>query len=78
MISWQPMFEKLKEDGLPQFFLIKNGLDAHILQKLRHDNTVTTDTLNKICRILDCKPGDLLEYIPDDDEPGKDGDPLEK
>ena len=25
------------------------------------------ETLNKICKVLDCKPGDILEYIPDKD-----------
>jgi putative transcriptional regulator len=27
---------------------------------------VRFDTLGKICEILDCQPGDLLEYRPDD------------
>lgn len=26
---------------------------------------VKLETLNKICRILDCQPGDILEYVPD-------------
>lgn len=26
------------------------------------------DTLNKLCRILECQPGDLLEYQPDKEE----------
>lgn len=26
---------------------------------------VKLDTLNKICRTLDCQPGDLFEYVPD-------------
>lgn len=28
---------------------------------------VKLDTLNKICRALDCQPGDLLEYQPDEE-----------
>lgn len=27
---------------------------------------VKIETLNKICRALNCQPGDLLEYRPDD------------
>jgi putative transcriptional regulator len=23
------------------------------------------DTLNRICTVLDCQPGDILEYVPD-------------
>ena len=26
------------------------------------------ETLEKICKVLDCQPGDILEYVPDDDE----------
>ena len=29
---------------------------------------IKVDTLNKICRELDCQPGDILEYVPSDDE----------
>lgn len=29
---------------------------------------VKVETLNKLCRILDCQPGDLLEYVPDEGE----------
>ena len=28
---------------------------------------VKLETLNKLCKILDCQPGDLLEYRPDDE-----------
>ena len=33
---------------------------------------VRIDTLNKICTVLDCQPGDLMEYR--DDEEGKSGE----
>lgn len=29
---------------------------------------VKLETLNKICKILDCQPGDILEYVPDSEE----------
>ena len=29
---------------------------------------VRVSTLNALCRELDCQPGDILEYIPDDEE----------
>ena len=27
---------------------------------------IKLDTLNKLCKVLNCQPGDLLEYWPDD------------
>lgn len=32
---------------------------------------VRFSTLNAICRELDCQPGDILEYRPDEDEENK-------
>ena len=31
---------------------------------------VRLTTLDAICRALDCQPGDLLEYVPDEEEKG--------
>lgn len=36
------------------------------LQQLRDNKLVTQKILNKICQLLDCQPGDLLEYVPDE------------
>ncbi|MBL9050860.1 MAG: helix-turn-helix transcriptional regulator [Tabrizicola sp.] len=30
------------------------------------------NTLSAICRVLDCQPGDLLEFVPGEDEPEDD------
>ena len=32
-------------------------------------SAVRFSTLDAICRALDCQPGDILEYVPDDPEP---------
>ncbi len=29
---------------------------------------IRVETLNKICRALDCQPGDILEYRPDEEQ----------
>ncbi len=29
---------------------------------------IKLDTLEKICKALDCQPGDILEYVPDEEE----------
>ena len=35
--------------------------------KNNHAKAVRFTTLEAICKALDCQPGDLLEYIPDDE-----------
>lgn len=29
---------------------------------------IKLDTLNRICKALDCQPGDILEYVPDEED----------
>ncbi len=37
--------------------------------KTNKARAIRFSTLDSICRELDCQPGDLLEYIPDDEGP---------
>lgn len=39
-----------------------------VLQQLRHGELVSWKNIEIICRLLNCQPGDILEYIPDGDE----------
>lgn len=32
---------------------------------------IKIDTLNKICKALNCQPGDILEYVSDEEEEGE-------
>ena len=43
-------------------------LSEATMQKLRHGENVTTDTINKICIMLRLQPGDVLEVVPTDEE----------
>jgi putative transcriptional regulator len=46
------------------------GLAVNNLSVLKTNKAraIRFSTLDSICRVLDCTPGDLLEYIPDDQE----------
>ncbi|MCM1059632.1 MAG: helix-turn-helix transcriptional regulator [Eubacterium sp.] len=34
------------------------------IQNIRK-NAVSVETINQLCILLNCQPGDILEYIPD-------------
>ena len=36
-----------------------------VLQKFRDNELVTADNLALLCELLNCQPGDVLEYVPD-------------
>ena len=61
------MREFMKENKISYYRLANEGIDAQTLQRLRHDRPITTETLGKLCCIMNCQPGDLIEYIPDSD-----------
>lgn len=36
------------------------------LQQIRHGELVSWKIMNKLCSLLDCQPGDLIEYVKDE------------
>lgn len=41
-------------------------LSQSTLQKFRNQKGVSWENLETLCRLLNCQPGDLLEYVPED------------
>ncbi len=39
------------------------GLTHHEMLKLRKDMSITTDTIGKICKALDCQTDDIMEFV---------------
>ena len=37
------------------------------LQQIRDNKLLTQEALNKVCTLLNVQPGDILEFIPDDE-----------
>lgn len=58
---------ELQEAGYTQYRLKKEKLmgDATI-QDLRSGKIVGIKTLETICRLLDCQPGNIIKYVPDE------------
>lgn len=61
------ILEALKIKGYTTYRIRKDKLIGEAqMQKLRTSEIISKDTLNTLCRLLDCQPGDILEYVPDD------------
>ena len=48
----------------------QTGLSRNTIFLLYHEKSERIDfaTMNKLCTALNCQPGDLLEYTPDNEE----------
>lgn len=59
----QDMLAALKEAGYSTARIRKEKLIGEAtVQQLRHDKLVSWATIDTICRLLNCQPGDILEY----------------
>lgn len=69
MISYKPFWETLRSSSESTYTLIKNHrISSSTIDKLRKNKPLNTTTLNDLCRILNCRIDQILEYTPCNDD----------
>lgn len=64
MIKYDKLFALLAANGKSATnWLRNNGMHAVTVNKLRHNQSVNTDTIDRLCALLDCQPGDIMEHV---------------
>lgn len=67
-VSYKKLFHMLIDRNMTAAELQKEaGYSANISTRMRRDEYVSLDTIEKICRVLDCRVDDIVEFIPDED-----------
>lgn len=65
MIVYKNILEQLKSAGYSSYVLMKRGLIGQAtLTSIRNGKPINTVTIDSICELLNCQPGDILEYVP--------------
>lgn len=64
-ISFKKLRDVMEARGVKKYDLRKAGVNAQILDKVLSDGNVDTRTIDKLCRLLHCQPGDIMEYVED-------------
>lgn len=66
MITYDKLWITMKEKGISQYKLIKTyNISPAQITRLRKNSGVSTNTLDNLCKILDCKLEDIAEYVSD-------------
>jgi len=66
MITFNKFFDYIKQKNMSQNELLKRDIiNPRLLNALRNNKSVTTNSLNNICNRLNCTPNDIMEYTPD-------------
>lgn len=66
MFSYKPLMRMLLEKDMTKTeFRIQTGMGMATLAKIGKNEYVSMATLNDICKVLDCRIEDVIEYVPD-------------
>ena len=63
MFDYSPLWETMQNRGVSQYQLLKAGIDNKTLDSLKKNKNITMVTMEKLCRIIDCSPNDVVRFL---------------
>ena len=67
MISYDPLWKTMKERGATTYTLqVKGQISSSTIRRLKAGDSVSTNTLDALCKILQCNLADIVLYLPDE------------
>ena len=66
MISYAPLFKTMQEKSITSYRLGKMGFPLSNYYAMKRGENISTHTLNTLCKLLQCKVEDIIEYIDDE------------
>ncbi len=64
MISYAPLWKTMKRKGITTYTLIyKLGFSAYTVTNLRRNKSITMNTLEKLCTVLNCTANEVVEFV---------------
>lgn len=67
MISYAPLFKTMKEKKITSYRLEKSGFSRATYYSIQKGNSISTNTVNQLCKILKCNISDIMEFIDEDE-----------
>lgn len=68
MMSYDKLWKVMEEKGVTQYALIKKyRVSPGQITRLKRNESVSTHTIEMFCKILGCRVGEIMEYIPDEE-----------
>ncbi len=66
MISYNKLWQTMKEKGVTQYTLIKKyNISPAQITRLKRNESVSTHTIDVFCSILNCNVEDVMEHFDD-------------
>lgn len=63
-IKYDKLLKLMSEKGITSYTIKKDNIIGQAtLKKIKEGGDIDTRTIDKLCRLLNCQPGDLLEFV---------------
>ncbi|MCC8026122.1 MAG: helix-turn-helix domain-containing protein [Clostridium sp.] len=66
MISYEPLFETMKRKKVTSYRLQKEGFSRATYYSIKQGNSISTNTINQLCKILECNVSDIITFVDED------------
>lgn len=67
MISYAPLFKTMKDRKITSYRLEKMGFSRATYYSIQQGNSVSTNTINQLCKLLKCNVSDVIQYVEDEE-----------
>lgn len=68
-ISYKKLLKIFNEKGINTYTIKRDNIIGQASWKKIHEGGhIDTRTIEKLCKYFNCQPGDILEYIPENEE----------
>ena len=69
MISYEPLWATMEKRGITKYQLIYHwGISSNTLRRMGHGEPISSNTLNELCLILQCRVEDILRFTATEEE----------
>lgn len=69
MISYAPLWSTMEKLQVTKYQLIYHfGISSNTLRRMSHSEPISSNTLNELCLILNCRVEDILQFEPTEEE----------
>lgn len=67
MISYDPLWNTMKSKNATTYTLqVKGNISSSTIRRIKANESISTNTLDALCKILNCTISDIIEYVDDE------------
>lgn len=68
-IKYDKLIALMEKNGVTSYTVKRDNIMGQATyKKIKEGGDINTKTIARLCKLLNCQPGDILEYV-EDDEP---------